>query len=129
MQKCCVVLRMMVNGQIISHSAYLILHIITGLVSTIEKKGNNGGNLMGQRLRVKMVCDRNKSHYIIYLCVLNGRCKFIRKRMLFILLIALIKFIFSCLCDCLDDRFRFALFLYLHYLVIVVCCANVIQYK
>lgn len=71
---------------------------------------------MGQRLRVKMVCDRNKSHYIIYLCVLNGRCKFIRKRMLFILLIALIKFIFSCL-DCLD-RFRFAL----HYLVIVVCC-------
>ena len=79
---------------------------------------------MGQRLRVKMVCDRNKSHYIIYLCVLNGRCKFIRKRMLFILLIALIKFIFSCLCDCLD-RFRFAL----HYLVIVVCCANVIQYK
>jgi hypothetical protein len=59
---------------------------------------------MVQRLRVKMVCDRNKSHYIIYLCVLNGRCKFIRKRMLFILLIALI---FSCL-DCLD-RFRFAL--------------------
>ena len=52
---------------------------------------------MGQRLRVKMVCDRNKSHYIIYLCVLNGRCKFIRKRMLFILLIALIKFIFQLL--------------------------------